>query len=330
MKQSDLPENMNQNNNEYPKAYFDQLRNEDHSSTFSATRQWLQTINNNSQTKKPERLYNIMKNYLAKNKFKLAYSFVILLIVVAACNYPVTQQETVSDVITWSIDENNTDALKQIKNMDWFKSGSFTENINEQDGKKIVSYRFIVPKEGHDKIREIKSQLESVSGVRDVNLVPINETVTRPVYSMLLNNMFKIDINASNMSDQELEKEITSQLKNAGIEVSQVEFEKAPDGSRRVSVVVPNEQLEKEGGFDMTIQDGNNKTRIKEMRKEGNGERFKNKTDAEIRDMVREDIGKDLRDDQIEIVRKDGKVMVKVKNDQKGMEDKMELEMDTK
>lgn len=304
--------------------YFDELKNENYDDTFPLTEAWLKTVNTNLlnlENKKSERKFINMKNYFAANKFKLAYTFLILAFVVAACNYPVTQQESAGDVLKWTVSKDNTDAINKIEKLDWFKTGEFNVNEENINGKDVVNFSLVIPKEDHANVSVYKSQLEAI-GVSGVNLIPLNETVKRPVYAALLNDLFKIDINATNMSDAELENEITAQLKNAGIEVAQIDFKSDKEGRRILKVVIPDGQIKKDGGFDMTIKDGNKVTKMKEVRKTGNGDpdRFKGKSDEEIKKMVREDMQlPDLKDDQIEVIRKDGNVMIKIKkSDVKG------------
>ena len=312
--------------------YFDELRNENYDNSFPVTEAWLRTANENPlNNKKTERnIIMKLKNYFASHKFRLAYAFLILAFVVAACNYPVTQQESAGDIMKWSVSKDNTEAVARIESMDWFKSGEFNINEENVNGKNIVSYSLVLSKENHANIQDYKSQLERISGVNDIKIIPLNETVKRPVYSVLLNDLFKIDINATNMSDAELEKEITSQLKNAGIEAVTVDFKGDENGHRMVKVVIPDDQIKKEGGFDMTIKDGNNVTKMKEIRKTGpdNGDRFKGKTDAEIRQMIREDIGNpDIKDDEIEIIRDGDKVKVKVNVKKNGVGEERRMEI---
>ena len=206
--------------------YFDELRNENYDNSFPVTEAWLRTANENpSNNKKTERnIIMKLKNYFASHKFRLAYTFLILAFVVAACNYPVTQQESAGDVMKWSVSKDNTEAVAKIESMDWFKSGEFNINEENVNGKNIVSYSLVLSKDNHANIQDYKSQLEKINGVDDIKIIPLNETVKRPVYSVLLNDLFKIDINATNMSDAELEKEITSQLRNAGIDAVTVDF----------------------------------------------------------------------------------------------------------
>lgn len=312
--------------------YFDELRNENYDNSFPVTEAWLRTANENILNNKKSERNIIMKfkNYFVSHKFRLAYAFLILAFVVAACNYPVTQQESAGDVMKWSVSKDNTEAVARIESMDWFKSGEFNINEENVNGKDIVSYSLVLSKENHANMQDYKSQLEGINGVNDIKIIPLNETVKRPVYSVLLNDLFKIDINATNMSDAELEKEITSQLRNAGIEAVTVNFIGDENGHRMMKVVIPDDQIKKEGGFDVTIKDGNNVTKMKEIRKTGpdNGDRFKGKTDEEIKQMIREDIGNpDIKDDEIEIIREGDKVKVKVNVKKNGIGEERRMEI---
>lgn len=325
MKQSISSEKSEQNKLD---KYFDEIRKENYEQTFSSSAGWLRSVYSNQSKNKSERIFSNMKNFFAQNKLRLAYTFLILAFVVAACNYPVTQEESAGDVMQWTVSKDNTDAISKIQNLDWFRNGQYNVNENNSNGKEYVTYSLVVPKEDHSKVKDYDKQLSAIDGVLEVKLSPLSETVKRPVYSAVLNDLFKLDINATNMSDEELSKEIDRQLKSAGIEASTVNFERDENGHRRVKVVVPVDQLKKDGGFDLTVHDGNNVNRFKEVKKEGpGGDRFKNKTDAEIRKMVREDVGDpNLTDDQIEIIRKGDNVMIKVNKTDSKVHDEIELE----
>ncbi len=309
MKQSNSSQTSKENS---LNKYFDEIRKETYNDTFSATEGWLRKINTNLSTNKSERKFSYMKNYFSANKMKFAYIFLILAFVVAACNYPVTQEESAGDVLRWTVSNDNTDAISKIENLDWFKKGEY--NVNEENG--IVSYSVVIPKESHSNTPDYERQLNAIPGILEIKLSPLNETVRRPVYSALLNDLFKIDINATNMSDAELSNEINNQLKNAGIENATVDFEKGSDNHRMVKIQMPEGQLKTDGGFDMTIKDGDNVNRLKEVRRTGHedADRFKGKSDEEIRDMIRKDLGNpNITDDQIEITRDGDQVQVQVK-----------------
>lgn len=316
--------------------YFDELRNENFEDTFRATENWLKTADAKLQTKS-ERKFFKMKNYFLANKFRLAYTFLILAFTIAACNYPVTQQESAGDVLQWTVSSDNKDAINKIENLDWFKKGDYNINEDNANGQSYKMYSIVIPKESHSQVSDFEKQLNAIPGILQIKISPLNETVKRPVYSALLNDLFKIDINASNMSDAELSNEIDKQLKSAGIENANIDFQKDQNGNRRVRVAIPVGQVKKDGGFDMTIKDGDNVTKLKEVRKKGPGDpdKFKGKTDEEIRNMVRTDLNMpELKDDQIEIIRKDDNVMVKVaksvEKSGKMEEDKLEIQQELK
>lgn len=329
MKQSSSSERSKQSNHNNIDKYFDTIRRENYNDTFPVMEEWLRS-NTNLSTKKSERKYFNMKNYFAANKFKLAYTFLILTFVVAACNYPVTQHENIGNVFTWNVDADNQDANSKTENLCIKSQGGYTVNIRNINGKDVMQYNLVMQNSNEDKANELKKSLEEIPGVTSINIMPLIESVERPVFSAALHEIFKIDITATNMSDQQLADEVTRQLKSAGVENAQVSFERDSQGQRLFKVLIPDQSEKKEGGFDMIITDGNNVNRIKEVRKIGpDHSRFKGKTDSEIKQIVKEDFKeKNLTDDQIEIIR-DGdnvKVQVKVKDEKKNLQDETEIE----
>ncbi|MEO8210773.1 MAG: hypothetical protein ABI840_09425, partial [bacterium] len=184
MKQSSSSRKSKESNYQKYQSYIDELRKENFDESFPATQSWLRNINTNLinlKSKRSEGNFTIMKmkNYFSANKFKLAYTFLILAFLVAACNYPVTQQESAGDVLKWTVNKDNTDAINKIKNLNWFKTGEFNVNEENINGKDVINYSFIIPKETHSSVDDYKNQLEAI-GVYGVNLIPLNETVKRP------------------------------------------------------------------------------------------------------------------------------------------------------
>lgn len=327
MKQSDLQRKPKEND---LKKYFDLIRNENYEDTFPSTAGWLRSAGVNSIIKNTERKKFNMNKFFAVNKFRLAYTFLFLAVFIAACNYPVVQEESVGDIISWSVSRANTDAIQKTGNLEWFKNGGVSLKETDINGSASSEYSYFVSRENNGKINEIISQLKDINGIENIRVVSLNESVKRPVYAALLNDVFKININATNKSDSEVAEEINAQLKNAGFEDAQVTFKKDADGKRLIRLVIPVENIKKDGGFDITVKDGENVNRIKELRRTGpgtSGEMFKGKSDQEIRDLVRKDTGNpDLKDEEIEIKRDGEKVMVKVntKKEERGIQNETE------
>lgn len=328
------PTNSSQKSKESKEDIFNPIKNENYDESFPRAEQWLRTANSNLLNEKKERNYNFMK-YFAANKLKLAYTFLILAFVVAACNYPVTQHETIGEVISWDVSAENTDAVSKIDALDLLKNGDYTCDRKGTNGQDIFHYNLVVKDVAPEKIAEFKKRLESIAGVGIITSVPLNETITRPVYSAALNEIFKININAANKSDDELRNEITEQLKKAGVQDMQIDFERDAKGHRMIKFIRPLNDQHGNGGFDVTISDGNTVNHLKELRKTGdkNADRFKGKSDDEIRQMVKEDFKEvNLTDDQIKIQREGDNVKVKVSvsREEGNFEDKFEIEKDEK
>src|SRR5690606_1718377 len=107
-------------------------------------------------------------------------------------------------------------------------------------------------------------ELESIPGVVEVNIMPLTEEVERPLYSKVLDDLFKININAKNMSDQELSAEVERQLKEGGIEVQTVNFRRDENNRRLIDIKMSEDG--KPRSFQLNINDGDQKMRIEERR----------------------------------------------------------------
>ena len=289
------------------------LKKVNYEDSFKSAAEWLNGIEAESKTIYPERRIKKMKEFFLASKIRIAYAVLALAFVVAACNYPVTSNETAGDVLTWTVEPTNTDAVNRVKSLPWLANGPVKVEARNINGVEEQLYSYVLPKESHGKAGSYKSELESISGVKSVKLIELNQTVKRPVYSALLHELFQININATNMSDDELKAEITTQLQTAGISGATVKIV-ANGNTRRVNIEFDENAIPSNGGFDMTITDGNNVEKIKQLRKDsGTPGKFNGKTDEEIRRMVREDFPDgDLRDDEIHIIREGNDVKVKV------------------
>lgn len=325
MKQSNsYPDKRTNNSGEFnkPDTMFDVLRNENTESSFSDIEKWLRNINSQKSFNKSsnhERKFFNMKS----PKIKFAYAFLILAFVVAACNYPVTQQEPVADVIKWTVDQKDTKTIDNLNKLEWTKSANVSVK-NANNGNSIAEYSLVVSKEDHVNTQKYMDQLKSIEGIITINLVPLNEEVTRPIYSLALNEIFRIDINATNMSDEELKSQITSQLEQNGVSGVQISFEKNADGRRVSRIFIPESAIKDKNGFDLTIQDGDENNKTMEVRKfrnktDGEVDRFKDKSDEEIKKMIAEDLkDKNINPEDIQVTRKGDKVMINISKKNEG------------
>lgn len=318
MKQlNSLPNSKQENNNGIPENYRAVLKSEDYGSSFERVETWLRNKTEEIQNPQKERKLVKMKNYFLSHKIRIAYAVIFLAVIVAACNMPVTQSENVGNMITWSVDKNNTDAISKIDELPWLKTAE-TVNINGNinNGKEEIIYTAVLQKSTEEQVASFRNDLEKI-GVSALKIIPINNVVKRPLYSAALDNFFSININATGMSDEELQTEVQRQLKEQGVEMN-IQFKTDANGKREIMMVeVKGNETNTPKSYEINIDDKNGQEKIKLMQKNADPDKFKGKTDAEIRDYVKqENPDLNLQDSEINIIREDGKVKVEVLSEQ--------------
>jgi hypothetical protein len=325
----DSKSNKHANNMENDKMnkYWTALKKEDHSDSFYKTEMWLK--NSSHSNSKPKNKTGIMIQYFLAHKVKFAL-VIFTALVLAACNMPVTQNETVGHVISWSVE--NQEAGDKTTSLPWVDKNSLSINENENADSKVISYNLVLSNSTLEQIQSYSKELGAIPGVMTVNIMPLTEEVERPLYSKMLDDVFKIDINAKNMTDQELSAEVERQLKEGGIDVQTINFRRDENNRRLIDIKMSENG--QNGAFQLDINDGNQKMRIEERRKDGTEEmefNIKGKSDEEIRQMVKDRFkDQNLQDDDIQITRTGDEVSMNIvqknKDGNKNTEMKMKLE----
>lgn len=336
MRQSGSSQDSKQKNNmdDNMNKYWSALKEEDHSDSFYKTELWLK--NSSGYIPKPKNKFGLMKNYILTHKVKFALVIMTALLL-AACNMPVTQNETLGHVIRWTVD--TPEAIEKVKALPWVDQNNLSvSEWTTDDGKVLTSYNLVLTNSTQDQVMAYSKELEAIQGIVTVNILPLTEEVERPLYSMMLDNVFKIDINAKNMTDAELSAEVERQLKEGGINVETVDFKRDENNHRLIDIrMSPGENNNK--GFQLNINDGDQKMKIEEMRKEGNQpiEEFdiKGKTDDQIRQMIKERFkDQNLQDSDIKITRDGEHVSVNINKSNKSSDQesntRMNLKLETK
>lgn len=293
--------------------YFEQLKSEDHSASFPQVENWLYKANIKLENKSSERKNFNMRNFFLANKLRLVYTVILLALVVAACNMPVTQTESAGQMITLVTPKENTDFQKKMNELPWIKHAQVTSNENTDNGESQILYRIILPNTTEEQVKAYAKELESLGGITTIRITGMDYDVKRPLYSAALHDFFKVDIDATGMSDEELKAEVERKMREQGVDLN-IRFETGPDGRRVVNLEKIGNEMQKEPkSYELNIEDKNGQEKIKLMEKKADPEKFKGKTDQEIRDMVRKDLGNEnIKDSEIEINRDEDKVQVKV------------------
>jgi len=325
MKPSNSLPNSNQKNkagNKISENYMSALKSEDYTDSFNRVEIWLKNKTEEQLTRNKERNLVKMKNYFFSHKIRIAYAVIFLAVIVAACNMPVTQHETVGHVLAWTVPADNTTAFSQIEKLSWIDKSKMTVNENEDNGNSETLYTLTLPGSTEEQVNAYSKDLENIAGITSIKILLLNEDVKRPLYSAALHKFFRIDIDATNMSDAELQQEVTNKLKEAGIERPEVEIKTDENGNRRFLMKISEEQMKNSPhNLEVRINDSNNEEVLKMVHNNLDADKLKGKNDREIRDYVKkQNPDLNLQDNEIKIIREGENVKVEVireKNDKR-------------
>lgn len=317
MKPSNSQQNSEQKNNREEIPELNVLKSGDFNGSFERVELWLRDKTTEIQKPNPERSLTIMKNYLFSHKFRIAYAVIFLAVIVAACNMPVTTHEPMGNVIAWTIPADNSTAASLIDGLSWVDKSKLNVNTNENNGKSEILYTLTLPGSTAEEVSAYKQDLERIKDVTSIKIVPLNADVKRPLYSAALYNFFRININATNMSDEEVKQEIANKLKEAGINNPNIEFKTDEHGKRLLKMNIPEDQMKNsKGNFELKVDDGGNQEVMKMVHNELDADKLKGKTDQEIREYVKQqNPDQNLKDSEIKIERDGDNIKVKVERE---------------
>jgi hypothetical protein len=304
--------------------HFGELKAENHSGSFEEVENWLyrKAIQmNNEKIPINKRKITGLRNFFFASKIRFAYTVIALLMLIGACNMPVTQTESAGQMITLTIAKADLAGFgEKLNELPWIKNSQVRQNENINNGEEQVLFTIVLPNTTEEQVKEYAKEVESIGNISTIRIMPMDYDVKRPLYSAALDRFFSIKIDATGMSDEELQAEVERKLHEQGVDIL-IRFKTSPEGTREVI------QLELHGNenqnsepkqYEINIDDKDGREKIKLMQKKADPDQFKGKTDSEIRQMIREESGnKDLKDNQIKIIRDGAKIQVKVENDVK-------------
>jgi hypothetical protein len=283
---------------------------------FERTSDWLIKSRQTLLNKKNNRRKSKMKEYILKHKLQFA---VILLaaVLIAACNMPVTQSDTVGYVLSWTAPASGSKTVADnLQKLSWYKNSSVSAETKNINGQEITEYKLIVQSNDDKLVTSYKNDLENIKELTSIKIMPLNESVKRPIYSAALHSFFKIDINASKMSDEEVQAEITRQLQEAGYSDIVVSYKPDDKGKKRLEIKL-KDGSENEGKrqMEVNVENKNGKEVIKMKTGQPDVDLSK-MTDAEIRTYIKNKNPEDnLSDNEIKIERKENGVNVNVEKE---------------
>lgn len=290
------------------KKYWDKIREEKYDNTFERTTEALIRKHNFKTERKSK-----MKDFILTHKVKLAFA-VFLAFFAAACNYPVTQNEIVGYAFSWTApSESGKIVSESIKNLNWLKNSSVSAAEKNLNGKNSLEYSTVLQGIDEKAAMIYKTDLEKIKEINSIKILPITQSITRPIYSAALYSFFKVDISSKGKTEDEVKQEIERQLKGNGFENTTVSFDKA-DGKHRLMIKMPENQDMNGKSMEVRV-DGDGKEEVVKL-KTMKGFIDKDMTDEQIKQKVIEDSGNILTPGDIKIIREGDKIKVEVNKEE--------------
>lgn len=289
------------------------LKEKKYNESFERTSIWLFDSQNKLLKSKNKRRFIIMKEYFLKHKIQFAVT-ILLAILIAACNMPVTQNDTVGYVLSWTAPNSSSAAVTEsLSKLNWYKNSNVTMDVKNYNGTEITEYKLIVQSSDDKTVLSYKNDLEKIKELSSLKIVPLNESVSRPVYSAALHSFFKIDINANKMSDEQVQVEIKRQLEEAGYTDMDISYKKDETGKTRLDMKLKEGfKTDKNKNIEVNVED-NNGHQVVKMKTMKPDVDFSKMTDEEIRTYVKEKNKEDnLSDKDIRITRKGSNVNIQI------------------
>ena len=289
--------------------YWDKIKEEKYDGTFERTTKALLR----NQTTEPVtglRRKSRMKSFIAEHKYKLIIAL-FLAMLVGACNYPVTQENTVGYAIAWTTKaENQKSVAESTKNFSWTKNSAMSINIKNLGGSDFAEFNIILQGLDEKTAMSYKTDLEKIKEISSVKILPLKESITRPVYAAALYTFFRTDISSKGKSEAEVKAEIEKQLKDNGFENSIVTFDNV-DGKHRLMIKFPENANMNGKNMEVRVE-GDGKEEVVKMKSIKGSGIDKSMTDEEIKRKIIEDNGGDLKPEDIKIIREGDKIKVEV------------------
>jgi len=287
--------------------YWDKIRQEKYDGTFERTTKAL--LRNQTEPKRDSIRKKRMKSFILAHKYKIIIA-IFLTLIVGACNYPVSQQNIVGYAMAWTTKTENQKAVTEsTKKLPWTNKSAMNINVKNTGGIELAEFNIILQGIDEKTAMAYKTDLEKIKEINSVKILPLTESITRPVYAAALYSFFRVDINSKGKSEAEVKTEIEKQLKDNGFENSVVTFDNV-NGKQRLMVKVPENSEMKGKSMEVHVG-GDGKEEVVKM-KTMKGVIDKNMTDEEIKRKVIEDNGGELRPEDIKITREGGNINVEV------------------
>ena len=291
------------------KAYWETFRETDHDNSFAATSAWM-------HRRQQARAVSPTLRLLQGARFRMAAAVLTILFLVGACNYPVDVTEPIGAVLRWDVKADDKATQLALSRLTWVQEAQVLVEEKEINGVAYLTYSVTVTDTEPEVLQSYRNSLAGIAGVTELTSLPVSHTRSQPLYAAALEGLFKIEMDATGVSNEDLERDLRAQLQQQGINNLAIVVETGPNGERLIKTKLVDGEIE-DFGLDLTVKDGRRVTRIQEQIKRGDGDApkldVKGMSDDEIKAFILKEHSRlNLVPEDIRIVREPGKVEVKV------------------
>jgi hypothetical protein len=291
--------------------YFDALRQKNYQASFNGVKNFI--LENKEKFK-----HRRIKKPLRKWQWVLAVLFPVL--VVLACT-KTDSTEPVGQTVSFSVPVGDGAAIKALEPI---IGGLQTVIAPDRQKSGYLSYTVFIPAQSSRSSEAMINKLKGVKGIFGLSSMPVNAPVRESLLSQLGAKIFSTHIDATALSDDEVQNALMRQLKEKGFNHISVTVGRNEKGIRTIEL-----HPGKEGPnymIDVSVDDNGTKMVLQEEKRTTTNNvnsadepkvDFGSMTDAQVREYIRRQYGKDLQDGNIKITRTAEEIAIDIKQSDK-------------
>lgn len=287
--------------------YFDALRQKNYEASFDGVKNFVlenKYISRHHRGRKPIR------------KWQWAIAVLLPLLVVLACT-KTERTEPVGQTLSYSVPVGDGDVIRALEPI---VEGLQTVISPDRQTPGYLSYTTFIPAQSSQSANAIMAKLKAVRGITFLSILPLNTKVRESLLSQLHSKIFSTHLDANNMSDEEMQNTVNRQLKEQGFHHISVTVARNEKGVRMLEL-----QPGKEGPnifIDVSVDDKGTKMVLQEEKGVAPKKTpispapqpdFGSMTDAQVREYVRHQYRKELKDGNIQITRTAEEIAISIK-----------------
>ncbi len=197
--------------------YFSEVKKERYDTSSIPLFDWIDNAGGITGGKYITKKKSIPSEIFSRYRQRLVLAIFLIAAVSISMTVPVKQSQTVANVLSWKINKSNKDGIKKLENIDGIDKNLLTAELNDPGDSSNIVFKLILPNPDPDKINKLQIDLKNLSGVGDVQLTPIDESYSRPVYSYVMNKLFDVQVSTPHIDESAARSNISKQIEIAGL-----------------------------------------------------------------------------------------------------------------